>query len=372
MPSPISFRGTNPALRSLRCRSGMISGKQPVLGATVGWSPGAAPQAAGLSLPTTPPRPPDAVDLYQVGLPGAGYDEVGFSFPGMPFVVIGHNRRSPGDHNSAPTWQDLTSRSSTIGASEALPVPGWLEGPFTVRREEIASRASRTLVLDLLETLHGRSSTMRFPELQGAQGSPPTSIPRPALEGTHLIDSLAALNLAEDWPSFHRRARRSGTRPSVNFVYATPRAHRLPVDRPHPHRAPGHQGLVPVPGWDGPLRMAGLHPLRGDAQRLRSALGLPSPPPTTRSWATFPHFIAYDMADPYRAQRITDLLAAGHDFTRDGFATSRPRPTGLQAAAIRPYLLARAARRRARKEGARRGPPLGSPLRAGIGRRLGL
>src|SRR5262249_11228500 len=54
----------------------------------------------------------------------------------------------------------------------------------------------------------------------------------------------------------------------------------------------------------------------------------------------YPHFLAYDMADPYRAQRLNDLLAAGHGFTRAGVRDLQAETYGLPAAAVRPYLLA--------------------------------
>ena len=73
---------------------GMLSGKGQAWGSN-GWVVAGSRTASGkpllandthlgLQMPSV---------WYQVGLHGGGYDEAGFSFPGMPFVVIGHNPR---------------------------------------------------------------------------------------------------------------------------------------------------------------------------------------------------------------------------------------------------------------------------------------
>jgi len=54
----------------------------------------------------------------------------------------------------------------------------------------------------------------------------------------------------------------------------------------------------------------------------------------------YPHFLAYDMADPYRAQRLTALLAAGRRFTRESLRAIQADTLGLPAQALRPALLA--------------------------------
>ncbi|HBL29293.1 MAG TPA: hypothetical protein DD490_20875, partial [Acidobacteria bacterium] len=54
----------------------------------------------------------------------------------------------------------------------------------------------------------------------------------------------------------------------------------------------------------------------------------------------YPHFVAYDMADPYRARKLTDTLAAGTGFTLESLRTLQAETLGLPAEAVRPALLA--------------------------------
>jgi penicillin amidase len=275
---------------------------------------------------------------YQVGLHGGGYDEAGFSFPGMPFVVIGHNRRIAwGITNLCADVQDLyIEKLDDLGHPRRYQFENaWRD--LTLRREEIAVKGKPKVVLEVAETLHGPIVNDAISELKGG---PPVALRWPALGGTHLIDALSALNLASDWKSFHSALAAWDT-PSVNFVYADVDGHigyqstaRIPI------RVPGHQGLVPVPGWDGRSEWQGFIPYEEMPYSLDPPSGFIVTANNKVVGDDYPHFLAYDMADPYRAQRITDLLAAGHRFTRDGVRAVQAETLGLPAAAIRPYLLA--------------------------------
>lgn len=275
---------------------------------------------------------------YQVGLHGGGYDEAGFSFPGMPFVVIGHNQRIAwGITNLCADVQDLYMEKLDDAAHPRRYQfeNAWRD--LTLRREEIAVKGKPNVVLEVRETLHGPIINDAIPELKG---SPPTAIRWPALGGTHLIDALAALNQAHDWPSFHQALAAWDT-PSVNFVYADVDGHiayqstgQIPV------RAAGHQGMVPVPGWDGRSEWQGFIPYEELPKLLDPPSGFIVTANNKVVGDDYPHFLAYDMADPYRAQRITELLSAGHRFTREGLRNVQADTAGLPAAALRPYLLA--------------------------------
>jgi penicillin amidase len=275
---------------------------------------------------------------YQVGLHGGGYDEVGFSFPGMPFVVIGHNQRIAwGITNLCADVQDLYIEKLDDPAHPRRYQFQNAWRALSLRREEIAVKGKPPLVLEVRETHHGPIVNDAIPELKG---SPPMALRWPALAGTHLIDALSALNLAADWPSFHRALAGWDT-PSVNFVYADVDGHiayqstgRVPV------RAPGHQGLVPVPGWDGRSEWQGFIPYEEMPRLLDPPSGFIVTANNKVVGDDYPHFLAYDMADPYRAQRLNQLLAAGHRFTRDGLRAIQAETYGLPAEALRPYLLA--------------------------------
>jgi penicillin amidase len=318
---------------------GRISGTGPAWGSN-GWVVAGSRTASG--------RPLLANDThlglqmpsvwYQVGLHGGGYDLMGFSFPGMPMVVIGHNRRIAwGITNLCADVQDLyiEKLDDPVHPRRYQYQNAWRD--LTVRREQIEVKGKPKAAYEVWETHHGPIVNGIITELKG---SPPMALRWPALGGTRLIDALAALNRAQDWPSFHRALADWDT-PSVNFVYADVDGHigyqstaRIPV------RVPGHRGMVPVPGWDGRFEWQGFIPY----EEMPSLLDPPSGFIVTANNKVvgddYPHFIAYDMADPYRAQRITALLSAGRRFTRESLRAIQAETYGLPAAALRPYLLA--------------------------------
>ncbi|HEY7214633.1 MAG TPA: penicillin acylase family protein [Thermoanaerobaculia bacterium] len=275
---------------------------------------------------------------YQVGLHGGGYDEVGFSFPGMPLVVIGHNQRIAwGITNLCADVQDLyiEKLDDAKHPRRYQFQDAWRD--LVLRHEKIAVKGKPAVDFEVRETQHGPIINDVLPELKG---SPPMALRWPALAGTRLIDALAALNRAADWPSFHRALAVWDT-PSVNFVYADVDGHiayqstaRVPI------RAAGHQGLVPVPGWDGRSEWQGFIPYEEMPKVVDPPSGFIVTANNKVVGDDYPYFLAYDMADPYRAQRITELLAAGRRFTRESLRAVQAETLGLPAAALRPVLLA--------------------------------
>jgi penicillin amidase len=274
---------------------------------------------------------------YQVGLHGGGYDMAGFSFPGMPFVEIGHNRRIAwGITNLCADVQDLYQEKLD---DPAHPKRYLFQGQWRdlhLRHEAIPVKGKPALDLVVPETAHGPIINDAIVELKG---SPPTALRWPAFEGTRLVDALAALNRATDYASFHQALSTWDT-PSVNFVYADMDGHiayqstgRIPV------RPTGLLGLVPVPGWDGKAEWQGFIPYEEMPRLVDPPSGYIVTANNKVVGDDYPHFIAYDMADPYRAERISQLLAAGRKFTPAGMRSIQSETAGLPVAAMRPYLL---------------------------------
>ncbi|HEX4497784.1 MAG TPA: penicillin acylase family protein [Thermoanaerobaculia bacterium] len=318
---------------------GMISGKGQAWGSN-GWVVAGSRTASGkpllandthlgLQMPSV---------WYQVGLHGGGYDEAGFSFPGMPFVVIGHNQRIAwGITNLCADVEDLyiEKLDDPVHPRRYQFQGAWRD--LVLRDETIEVKGKPAVTVQVRETLHGPILNEAISELKG---SPPTSIRWPALGGTRLVDSLAAMNLATDWASFHRALEAWDT-PSVNFVYADVDGHigyqstaRVPI------RAAGHQGLVPVPGWDGRSEWQGFIPYEKMPFVVDPPAGFIVTANNKVVGDDYPYFLAYDMADPYRARRITDLLSAGKGFTQERLRAIQADTLGLPDAALRPYLLA--------------------------------
>jgi penicillin G amidase len=97
---------------------------------------------------------------------------------------------------------------------------------------------------------------------------------------------------------------------------------------------------VPVPGWDGRSEWQGFIPYEQMPRSVDPPAGFIVTANNKVVGDDYPYYIAYDMADPYRAQRMTELLAAGHGLTVASLRAIQAETTGTPAAALRPYLLA--------------------------------
>ena len=127
--------------------------------------------------------------------------------------------------------------------------------------------------------------------------------------------------------------------PSQNFVYADVDGHigyyapgRIPI------RASG-DGTMPAEGWTGDSEWTGWVPF----EDLPHAFDPPSTPSSRpingRCRRATRYLLGVDWPEPYRAQRITDLLRANAQLTPDDFAAIQADTLSLHAQTLLPVLL---------------------------------
>ncbi len=246
---------------------------------------------------------------YTMHLEGGRYRVVGFTFPGVPGVVVGHNGSIAwGVTNANPDVQDLyVERLHPQDPSRYQFRGRWL--PVRVRVEEIRVRGRPPERWVVRSTHHG-------PLLSGAvQGLREVVALRwTALLPTTVAEGLLQLNRAHSWQEF-RAALRAFQVPAQNFVYADRHGNigyqlsgRIPV------RQKG-DGTQPVPGWTGEYEWVGWVPYEA----------LPSVFNPPRGWIAtannrvvppgYPYLLGTEWSEGLRARRIVQVL------------TSRPRHT---------------------------------------------
>jgi penicillin amidase len=281
---------------------------------------------------------------YQVGLHGGGWDVEGFSFPGLPLVVIGHNAHVAwGITNMCADVQDLYSERLDAPLSghpkRYLYQGAWQD--LAVSRQTIAVKGKPDQAYEVLATRHGPIVNDAFPELKDAA---PTALRWTALDagGAVMMDALMALDRAGDWTSFHR-ALAGWQSPSLNFVFADTRgdigyqaAGKIPL------RPAGRQGLTPATGWDGGAEWQGFIPYEAMPSLRNPPQGFIVTANNRVAGDDYPYFLAYDMADPYRARRISDLLRGASRMTVADVKAMQADTYGLSAEGLLPYLLAAA------------------------------
>ncbi len=276
---------------------------------------------------------------YENGLHGGRFDSVGFTCPGVPMVIIGHNSRIAwGVTNLAPDVQDFyIEKLDDPARPTRYEFQGWWQD-LQVIQETIEVKDQSPVTLNVLVTRHGPIMNDVIGDLEDAE---PMALRWTALEeGGTLFRAVVLINLATNWDEF-RHALSFWDVPSQNFVYADVDGNvgyqspgRIPI------RAPGHQGLVPVPGWTGEYEWQGFIPF----DELPSVFNPPTGFIATANNKVvpddYPYHLAYEWAAPYRAQRITDLLAADDDVTLEDMQSIQAQTYSLPAEAMRPYLLA--------------------------------
>ena len=274
---------------------------------------------------------------YENGLHGGRFDSVGFSFPGVPLVIIGHNSRIAwGVTNLGPDVQDLyiEKLNDTNHPTQYEFKGEWQD--LQAVRETIQVKDQEPVALDVLITRHGPIMNDVIGDLEGAE---PMALRWTALDVSNLFRSVLLLNLATNWDQF-RTALSFWDVPSQNFVYADVDGNigyqspgRIPV------RAPGHQGLVPVPGWTGEYEWLGFISF----DELPNVFNPPTGFVATANNKVVPddyaYHLAYEWAAPYRAERITDLLTADDSITQEEIRDIQAQTYSLPAEALRPYLL---------------------------------
>lgn len=272
---------------------------------------------------------------FENGLHGGRFDVAGFSFPGVPLVLVGHNARIAwGISNMCGDVEDLyVERRDAQG--RLLGPGGWYAPAATA--ETIAVRGGKAVELRVLASRHG-------PLVEGIEGlpagSPPLALRWSGLDGNRLLDALAALDLAGGWDAF-RAALARWDSPALNFVYADRDGHigyqatgRLPV------RAPGHSGMEPVPGDTDRYDWRGTVPWEAMPHVFDPPAGWVVTANNKVVGEDYPYHVAWDYADPYRPARIAADLAAAPRLTLEQARRIQTDTTAPEAAELLPLLAA--------------------------------
>lgn len=275
-------------------------------------------------------------------------DLIGATLPGIPAVAIGRNSHIAwGETNVAADVEDLFIEH--LDPSGRFADFHGVQEPLRIITETIKVKSAAPITVDVRVTRHGPLVSDAINAINAAS---PATASRPPLqplafrwtaldEEDLTVQAFFKLNVAHDWHAF-TDALKDFVVPSQNFVYADSDGHigyyapgRIPI------RASG-DGTLPVPGWTGDAEWTGFIPF----EQLPHAFDPPqhflvaannSPAP-----ASYSHFISTEYPEPYRAQRINELLQGRKDLTPADFRGIQSDTKSLNAAELLPMLLARA------------------------------
>jgi penicillin amidase len=192
---------------------------------------------------------------YEIGLEGAGYKLVGFSFAGIPGIVIGHNDRIAWTLTYAYTdTQDLFVERQDPTDPRRYEYKGQFETATFVREKIDVKGRENPVIVDVAITRHGPIVT---PVLKGQTAA--LALRWTALDPGRLLDFVFELARAGRWQEF-RAAASDFTGAAVSACYADVDGHigyqligQLPARK--------GDGQMPVPGWTGEYDWTGVLPL---------------------------------------------------------------------------------------------------------------
>ena len=241
---------------------------------------------------------------YEVHLTAPGWNVKGFTLPGAPMVIIGHNDRIAwGFTNNQADVQDLYIETFNPASPTEYRVNGsWVKAQIIDEAIRVKGQPEEHLQIAL--TRHG--------PIVHREGDKGYAMRWTATEPGGLANSYTWLGKARNWKEF-REAMKRVWGPAQNAVYADVEgnigyimAARVPI------RKKGH-GEVPVPGDTNDYEWTGYIPFDQLPQALNPESGFIA---TANARVVGPNYKPYltdRWDDPYRTSRIYDLLHDRHD-----------------------------------------------------------
>lgn len=259
------------------------------------------------------------------------FDVAGFSFSGLPGIVIGHNQNIAWGFTNLTTdvadlfvesvegdkywydneWRDMTTREETIkvaGGEDVNitvretghgPIVSGLTGEFTAIAENPRAETPEGKILPVGPGDIGGN----MPYTEAA-----LALRWTALDAGSTPEAIFMLNLAEDFTDF-REAASNFDVPGQNLIYADPEGNigyqapgKLPI------RAPGQEGYLPTPGWSSQYDWKGFIPFEEQPWSYNPKAGYIVTANNAIVNDDYAYFLSRDWDYGYRAARIVELL----------------------------------------------------------------
>ncbi|RME90238.1 MAG: penicillin acylase family protein [Anaerolineae bacterium] len=266
---------------------------------------------------------------YQIGLhcqprsEACPFEVAGFSFAGVPGVIIGHNDRIAwGFTNVGPDVMDLYIEKVNPENPNQYEVNGeWVE--FETRTEVIQVAGGDPVEITVRSTRHGPVISDTYGPLKDKVEATATpfreragiELPEDyvialrwtALEPSYVFEAIWGFNKAQNWEEFRQAARQFAV-PAQNLLYAD-------VDGNIGYQMPGlipiragGDGRFPVPGWTDDYEWTGYIPFEELPYAFNPASGyIVTANNRVPPW-DYEYLVTYDWNYGFRARRIVQMI----------------------------------------------------------------
>ncbi len=274
------------------------------------------------------------------------YDFRGFSLPGVPGILIGHNDRIAwGLTNAAFDAEDVFIERLNPDDPNQYEVNGeWVD--MDIRREEIKVRGlDEPVVFFVRSTRNGVIATdsmvdrTLFSHDDEAPELFALSYAWTALEPVQTLEAVLKVNGAQNWDGF-LEALQQFDAGKQNWLYADVDGN---IGYIMPGKVPiraGGDGSLPVPGWNDDYQWTGFIPYEELPRVFNPAQGFiaTSNNPQTRA-GDYPYLINVSQDRGQRAQRVTDMIQNDPDgLSIEDMTAIQTDNKSLSALEIIPYL----------------------------------
>jgi penicillin amidase len=276
---------------------------------------------------------------YEIGLRGGGLDVIGFSFPGDPGVVIGHNNYIAW----GVTNVDADNTDLYLEKLDPTGHPGMYQfdrewRPLETRQEVIKIRGEAPVTITVSSTLHGPILTNVLDDLKKHPEIAPVALKWTALQPGYTFAGFFQLDFARNWSEFDAAV--SNISISQNFVYADTAGNigyrmsgLLPI-RPVENETLLVAGSTSTHDWKGYVAQSAMPRLYNPSNHMIV---------TANNQIVDNNFGQYVTADwdyGYRARRITDLLSAASTVSATDYQRIQADVLSIPASKLTPKFIA--------------------------------
>jgi penicillin G amidase len=263
---------------------------------------------------------------YEVGLhcvtkgPACPFEVTGFSFAGVPGVILGHNDRiawgvtnvnpdvedlyiekinpqNPNQYEYKGQWEDMQI------VNETLQISGGKTEPLTVRYTRHGPIISDTYgaLKDFNQNTDLQKAGVQLPDHYAL------ALRWTALEPSQVFKAFWGFDQAQNWDDFRQAAKNLAV-PAQNLVYAD-------VDGNIGYQTPGNvpirsqgDGTLPVPGWTGDYEWTGTIPFDQLPYAYNPPQGFIATANNAVVGPDYPHLLTKDWDYGFRAARIVEMI----------------------------------------------------------------
>ncbi|MFV8828622.1 penicillin acylase family protein [Alkalihalobacterium sp. APHAB7] len=272
---------------------------------------------------------------YETHLKSPEVNVTGVIFAGIPGIIVGHNEHIAwGVTNVGPDVQQLyIEKRNPDNPYEFEYMGNWEKAE--VIKEELKIKGEESIEFDVVITRRGPIIS-EF--AHDDQPDSALSLRWTAHDPTPELDAVLRFNKASNWEEFED-ALRYFHAPAQNFVFAS-------TDGTIAYRANGlipirktNEALLPVPGWTDEHEWQGYIPWEDLPTIINPDGGFIATANNKIVDDNYPYHIAHSWAQPFRQQRIVDVLSSKDVMSTDDMKALQFDQKNLQAEELLPLLL---------------------------------